>query len=293
MRDVMRPGQTRWSPAQRRRRLAQRLRDLRARDGRPAHELADILGWSKTKITRWENGQITLPKPAEIARLLDVYDVAPDERAEIEVLVDQARQRDWWYPHRHLLDPDYVSYLGLEAEASILRQYSPLRIPELLRTPAYQRHICRAESPDSSDDDLDDLINFHDERRRFMFDGPQPVHLHAIITEAALRRSVGDQEVMRAQLKALLEHSSPDNVVLQVVPDSAGALPLAAPFVMITFLEPTDPEAIYTTSAAGSHWIEDPADIVRVETAYERLVRVSLPVVATRRLIRAYLDALA
>lgn len=284
----------RWSPTLRRRRLARRLAELRAADGRTADAVADVLAVNKSTVSRLEDlRHLTLPKPDLIARLLDAYDADTGTRAEIATLVEQARTRDWWHPYKPLLSPRDIQYLGFEAEASILRVWDPVMLPPLLQTVEYAR-AAREASPRHRDPAaLDVLDAMHAQRVEFLLASREPVHLRVLVGETALRRVVGGPAVMRAQLLYLLELTDTVDLLLQVVRNEAGALPEPRAFTIITFMEVLDPEAIRTVSAAGaSHWVEDRDDMVTIETAWEKLVGMGSPVPATRAFIADLADQL-
>ena len=62
------------SPTVRRRRLAAELRRLRERAHLTGDQVADRLGWSPSKISRYELARTGL-NPAEVEKLLDLYGV--------------------------------------------------------------------------------------------------------------------------------------------------------------------------------------------------------------------------
>lgn len=277
----------RWSPTVRRRRLARTLAALRASDGRAAAEIARVLGVAESTVTRLEDPRhLTLPKPDLIARLLEVYGASDNDHADVSVLVEQARTRDWWHPYKPLLSPWDIQYLGFEAEASILRVWDPVMLPPLLQTVEYARAVREASPRHRDPATLDELDAMHAQRVEFLLSSPEPVHLRVLVGETALRRVVGGPAIMRAQLLHLLELTETVDLLLQVVRNEAGALPEPRAFTIITFMEVLDPEAIRTVSAAGaSHWVEDRGDIVAIETAWETLVGMGSPVPATRTFI--------
>lgn len=286
------PAPPRWSPTLRRRRLANTLADLRARDGRTAAEIAEALGWSESKVTRLEQPKhLLLPKPDEIRRLLEEYSATDEEHDQILTLVHQARARDWWHPYKQLLAPGTVTYLGLEAEASVIRAYEPTVIPTLLQTPAYAEALLRSRGMD--EERASRLVEVHSLRLRWLFDGPSPLHLHILVGEAVLRQQVGGPDVLREQLDYLLAQGRRDNIVIQAVPFTATGLPAVRPFAVLTFMEPTDPEAVCTSSELGDHWLGDEAEQTRLEVAFEELVKVGASRTATRRLIKTLVGELA
>ncbi|MGH3812945.1 MAG: Scr1 family TA system antitoxin-like transcriptional regulator [Pseudonocardiaceae bacterium] len=68
------------------------------------------------------------------------------------------------------------------------------------------------------------------------------MHLDVVINEGALRRVVGGPDVMRGQLRRLVESSELPNVVLRVLPCDAGAHPgVDGSFTVLEFPNPGDP----------------------------------------------------
>jgi hypothetical protein len=82
-------------PSVRARQLAAELRRLRDVATLTGEEAAARLGWSPSKISRIETGQ-TPPTPADLRRVLDVYEVSGTQRERLELLGQSAGQRGWW-----------------------------------------------------------------------------------------------------------------------------------------------------------------------------------------------------
>src|SRR6516225_6143984 len=105
------------SPTVRRRRLAVELRRLRDATGKTADEVGKTLGWSKAKISRYELARSGL-KPADVARLLDYYGVAGNQREQLLALAEEATHRGWWEAYSDVLSEEHLAFIGLEAEAT-------------------------------------------------------------------------------------------------------------------------------------------------------------------------------
>ena len=60
-------------------------------------------------------------------------------------------------------------------------------------------------------------------RQRRLMDPDDPLELVVVVDETALRREVGGVEVMRAQLRHLIEAAALPTVTLQVMPFSVGS----------------------------------------------------------------------
>src|SRR5258708_21886480 len=94
------------SPTVRRRRLAAELRILRENANRSGDAVASALGWSPSKISRYERAKTGL-RPAEVARLLDYYKVRGDKRAALLALAEDAALKGWWEEYANSLPADY------------------------------------------------------------------------------------------------------------------------------------------------------------------------------------------
>ncbi|MDB4872910.1 MAG: transcriptional regulator [Gemmatimonadales bacterium] len=255
------------SPVVRLRRLARVLEDLRAKDGRTAGEVAGALGWAATTITRMENGKMKLPQVRQVEKLLAVYGVAGDEREAVLDLVRAARERGWWHPHSGSLREGYLTYIGLEFEADIIRNYQSQLVPGLLQTEEYARAVITGLRPDMTQDQVEQRVEVRMRRQRLRLPaeahhpaGPEPYgeplsRLWAVIDEAVLRRQVGSPQVMRDQLQHLLTMADLSNVTLQVIPYSVGAHPGTGPFVHLTFGD-LDPELVYADTITGELMVE-------------------------------------
>ncbi|GAA4085024.1 helix-turn-helix transcriptional regulator [Actinomadura miaoliensis] len=272
----------RQSPTVRLRRLARLLRELREADGRSADMIARECGWhSASTLTRMENGKMSKPQVSRVSRLLDVYGVSGEAREEILELVQDARRRGWWHSYP-CLGEQYATYIGLEDEATNLRNFEPLLIPGLLQTPGYARTLITSRAPDLPDDVVDDLVDIRTRRQERLHGGAR---LWAVIGEGALRQVVGGPEVMHAQLRHLHQMAQLPDVHVQVVPFSRGVVPALGPFMILTFDDPDDPEVVYVETPVGDYWVEDPGSVAVFAESYERLVGVGLSTDATLSMI--------
>ncbi|MYV61807.1 helix-turn-helix domain-containing protein, partial [Streptomyces sp. SID4931] len=85
-------------PVVRRRKLGEELRSLRHTSGMTSREVARLLGWHQSKVSRIETGASGVT-PADVSRLLDVYAVCdPQLRSLLEVLAGSAGGggAGWW-----------------------------------------------------------------------------------------------------------------------------------------------------------------------------------------------------
>src|SRR5579859_6456780 len=131
---------TSGSPTVRRRRLAAELSRLRANSGKTAIEVGEALGWSKAKISRYELARSGL-KPADVARLLEYYEVAGSQREQLLALAEEATHRGWWEAYSDVLTEEHLAFIGLEAEATAILEWQISAVPGLLQTEQYAREV--------------------------------------------------------------------------------------------------------------------------------------------------------
>ncbi|MEV5706939.1 helix-turn-helix transcriptional regulator [Actinoallomurus sp. NPDC052274] len=202
------------SPTVRGRKLASELRRLRKDVDLAVEEAAAQLGWSRFKVSRIEKAQ-TKPTIADLRAILDLYGVGNANRAALIELHKNSWRRGWWTDYS---DVFRGSYVALEDDAVTIEEWSPQLIPGLLQTDDYARAVIRASLP-GDEAVVQRRVQARSARRTLLgrTDRTAPTFI-AIIDEAALRRPIGGPEVMRSQLRALLDAARRPNVSLRVMP---------------------------------------------------------------------------
>ncbi|MFB8764499.1 helix-turn-helix domain-containing protein [Nocardiopsis alba] len=200
--------------------LIHRLIELRRGNGLTQEKVARSLEWSHAKLMRYEGGTQVLPK-VDLDALLDLYGVlGSGQGRKLQEIGRKARDKPWWYPHRHALTVEERYYVGLEMGAARIRQCAPALVPGLLRTRDYAHALCSMVDPDGEVDRLVDVLMG---RQGVMLTrNPVPEQVY-VLDEAALRRVVGGREnpgVMVRQLHHLVERSA--SVQLRIIPEEAG-----------------------------------------------------------------------
>jgi transcriptional regulator with XRE-family HTH domain len=257
------------SPSMRRRRLAAELRRLRTGARLPIEEVAGHLKWPASKISRIENRQVGI-STRDLRRLLDLYQVT--DRAYLDELLEMARratERGWWQSYGGVVPTALGNLIGLEAEAATIRTYEPELVPGLLQTPDYARAVIRAGRPGDTAQEIDRRVEVRLERQEVLTSvTPPPPKVSVVLNEGVLARRVGSPEVMRAQLEHLIRDRDRANIVIQILPFSAGEHPaMVGPFTMLTFLDPADPGVVNVENITGSLTLEQPEEL----RAYEEV----------------------
>jgi transcriptional regulator with XRE-family HTH domain len=279
------------NPTLRGRRLALELLRRREAAGLSREEAARQLEWSTSTIFRIETGR-SRPQPGNVRVLLELYGVTGPERDGLIRLSREARQPGWWHSFRDVLPNPYEVYIGLEAGAASIRNFEPVVIPGQLQTEEYARQTLRNGPGELDREDVERLVQVRMERQRILSREARP-RLWAVLDEAVIRRLVGGPEVMREQLRHLIECAEQGKTTLQVVPFGAGAhAGTTGPFVILEFPEATDPDVVYVETLAGDIYLEASSDVDRYTLAFARLLAAALHPDDSVRLVQQAVDTM-
>jgi transcriptional regulator with XRE-family HTH domain len=274
------------SPTVRRRRLRYELRRLRAEHGLTIEQVQDRSGGDikAPSISRWENGERSV-RPTDLRLLLDIYDVDGDQREALLTLARQAKERGWWQSYASAIPEYFQLYLGLEAEASLIREYAAELVPGLLQTAEYGSAFLHAPPAPAGEEELARRVTVRLARQE-RFTGEDPPEYWAVLNEAVIRRPVGGPAVMREQLGRLAEFADLPHVNIQVLPFAAGThSAMEGAFSTLNFPEPSDPGVIYLETQAGSLYLEQPAEIDHYARMFSHLSAKALDPDESRRMI--------
>lgn len=258
------------SPTVRRRRLAAELRKLRAQSEVTQQQAASHLGCTQAKIGRFETAKRS-PSVGDVSALLDFYSVDNAEREPLINLARDARKRGWWHSYSDVLPEWYETYVGLEAEASSIHTYESEAIPGLLQTREYAYAITKSTLFRAHDAEIGRRVDLRIQRQERVT-GDTPLELWAVVGEAALRRPVGGDGVLRRQLEHMLKLGQLANVTLQVMPLDAGAHPAqAGPFVILRYSNHIDPDVVYLETHVGGLYLEREIELTNYATMMDHL----------------------
>ncbi|MET9558846.1 MULTISPECIES: helix-turn-helix domain-containing protein [Streptomyces] len=257
------------NPTVRRRRLGQELRRLRELKGMTAEEVAERLLVSQSKISRLENGRRSISQ-RDVRDLCGVYEV--EDVRIVDSLMQMAkdsRQQGWWHSFG---DIPYSVYIGLETDAASLRVYDPLVVPGLLQTRPYAEALIQGALPEAAAGDIDKRVQVRLRRQERISDLENPLRLWAVLDEAALRRTVGNKQVMIEQLEHLVEMSHVPHVTVQVIPFAMGAHPgVSGQYAILEFPDAADSSVVYIEGVTSDLYLEKANDVQKYSVMYEHL----------------------
>jgi hypothetical protein len=280
-----------YTPTVRGRRLAHELRRIREELKLTVYDTAERTEWDQGKVSRIENAKMRCTT-GEVMELCEAYGIGGDQRAELIQLARDARKQGWWHPYREVLRAGFGDYLAFEAEALSLRAYDIHLIPGLFQTEAYARAVLATEQLMRTTEDMDRAVQARLARQERLTSADNPIHVYQVIEEAALRRIIGDAEMMREQLAHLLEVGKQSNVSLQVVPYRAAAhAALDGAFLLMAF--DGYPNVLYIEHFMGCQYYEKPEETAHGNVVFDHLRASALNAVDSAALIRRVIKEMA
>jgi len=286
--DVPRPS----GPTIARWQLGSQLKAMREAAKITQIQIADVLGCSESKIYKIEAGDVGINR-GDLLVMLDRYKVPEDDQRR-ETALDlqkQGKQRGWWAMYGSLPN-NYAMYVGLEGAATEVRDFELAVVPGLLQTEDYARAIGSAAWPDKPEE-VERRVELRMARQACLTEDP-PLKFWGIVDEGVLHRRTGGSEVMRGQLRHLIELGRQPNVTIQVLPYSEGWHPgTAGSFSILEFPEGVHSPVAYIESQAGDVYLEREDDMRRATLTYTHLQTAALSQAKSRDLIAAIARELA
>lgn len=256
------------SPTVRRRRLARELRRLREDHGLKLSTAAKEASVPQSTLSNIEAAEARRIKPRDIDALADLYGSSDAQRAALQELAQESKEKGWWSKYKDVFGGNALP--DFEVEASMIRMYQCQVIPGLLQTPAYAEAVFRGGGAYSDDEvrrNVDARI-----QRQYTLSRHNPLHLWAVIDEAALHRRVSDPSVMREQLQHLINMAMRHNVNIQILPFHAGMhAALSGSFFLLDFPSELDPSIVYTETSTDSLFVQESASVQRYVTIFSNL----------------------
>lgn len=255
------------------RRLGRFVKPIRLRSGRKPEEIAVLAVCSRQTVHRLETGD-ALPSLGRLSAILGVIGATDEERAYAEQLWQIADAATATIQHADSLTAKYRRFRLDEAEASRERTLDTVIIPGLLQTPDYAAAISRGRK--RLEQGFPEWEHRAGEERRerqaLLMRAPEPLALHALIHEAAVRTIVGGPVVMGAQLDHLLAATELPNVTVQIVPFDYGAHgAMTGPLFLLSFPEEDDPDSVYAESVIGLDTVEKPEDVAGLADIWQAI----------------------
>ncbi|KWX00696.1 XRE family transcriptional regulator [Carbonactinospora thermoautotrophica] len=263
------------------------LANYRKESGLSLSEVSAATGIGRAKLSHMETGRYQ-QYPDDIAAVLKVYGVAQRDIDRLTSLAGRADSKTWWAPWAHVVPDWFKTFVGLEGLAESEFAYEPIVVPGLLQTEAYAQELTRA-SGFVRPDHHERFVSFRLARARRLTE-EEPLRLHAVIGEAALRLHVGTPEIRRAQYEHLLDLADRPNVTVQVLrPENGPHTAVTGKFTIMDFVDVRS--IAYVELLDGAVYVQDPDDVRTYKMAAENLQQVALEPDESVAFIKSLLSA--
>lgn len=270
--------------------LGSQLRRLRDSRGITREAAGYSIRASESKISRMELGRVSF-KARDVEDLLTLYGVTDEaERDSLLGLAREANVAGWWHSYGDVLPGWFQTYIGLEGAASLIRIYEVQFVHGLLQTEDYAHAVVSRGMRGAPAAEIDRRVALRLERQKALVSERAP-GFHAVLDEAALRRPYGGREVMRTQLRHLIEMSERPNITLQVMPFSFGGhAGESGSFTMLRFPESDLSDIVYLEQLTSALYLDKAEEVAQYEKAMVRLHAESPGPEESRDLLRGLLQ---
>lgn len=244
--------------------LGHRLRDLRKDAGLTGRGLATLTGWSSSKISKIEYGKQT-PTEDDIrswCHHCHAVDQTPDLIATVRNI--EAMYTEWRRVLRVSNKRRQEASISLEAQTGLFRWYEPVLVPGILHTAEYATAVMKQvigfyQTPD----DLAEGVAARMQRQHILYKGNH--RFHFILAQQALLTTVGDTEIMLAQLDRLLTFLSLPRIRLGIVSATATYQVPTNQFIMF------DERMVHVETISAELTITQPREISLYTRTFQRL----------------------
>lgn len=273
------------TPSHRRVRLGIALRDAREAAGMTQTEVARAVGRSQAWITKIETAQIVRVRMADLDRLLDAYRIVGGKAEELRrfarspfdqrgVWVDTSHAPAWW-----------SEYQEVERQARVIKAVHLDAHDGLIQSEAYMRRQFELDAAV----DVEEQVRARVARQKALFGQGAPPDCTFVLSEACLRRHMGDPAMMITQIEHLQELSNRSYITILMLPFDARFPASTYGFTLMQFNSDAMGDFVSVEYAVGSATI-DGEDALRIFQRRWELVRsAALGEYDSRRFLRRVL----
>lgn len=241
-------------------RLGRKLREARKVAGYSSHQaLSDAMNCDRSTVTKIETGRLV---PSE--KILRLW----CQLCKVDIELYEPMARLARAAEESSVPPWFENFAAAQRLAHTVRTWHPTVIPGPLQIPDYARPMYEVMGLD--EDRIEELVAARIDMQQIFTRPKQPATLLAVMDEAALRRRIGPDEVMRRQYTHLAELGQHTNVGIQVVPAShacnaghVGAFTIAS--------IPGAPDVLLSEASVRDVTSDDPSELVQAHAIFDRV----------------------
>ena len=280
------------------RRLGKQIRRLRDDSQLNQEKLVELMNAdqprqrciSASHLSRVESG-IARINSEHLERIITVLDVGAEHAQKLDELRRRADERGWWQEYSDIVTEAVEMLVEIGEDASTARSYDNVYVQGLLQTRAYAETLIGNDRAFVSPINVDRMADLRMRRQqRLDEDGFQG--LTAVLAEGVIRTLVGSRDIMREQLRHLIEVTQRYPVTIHILPFSAGALPGTDNFVIFEFPHELDAEVVYVDSDTAQRIYEERNPVRQYTYIFDAALAQALPARESQDLIRAVMEEL-
>lgn len=280
--------QVTFGPQVARRVLRYELDRLCEQAGKTHAQAGERLGMSRVGFTHLVSGKNLPSRPAievlmdffgrpdripAMLELLAVAKLKPDQQGTVQQPAEASSSMN-----------DFELFVGLEAFATSIEVFEPMIVNGLLQTSAYARELIAYHASITMGVNIEDSLSLRMRRQSVIKREETPAELWCVVEEQALRRPVGDAEVMAGQLDYLLEMTQRPNINFQVIPQAVGVHPsLKGAFFLLRFED--DWRVAYEETRRSAYYYDSPEAVEEYGKVMNHLRHLALSPKRSRTLI--------
>lgn len=197
-------------------------------------DLAGLLAWSPSKVSRLVSGK-RCASPEDVSAVLAVGGIVGPKRLELLEMARHATERGWWQDFGDRLPVELQTLSDHEDSALTITNFENTVVPGLLQTPEYARALISA-TPSTPESEVDDRVEARCHRQRIL-DRQFPARFSFFFDEYAIRRVGPGGKIMSDQVHHLLRISVRPFIEIRVIPESMGFHAGHKPFQLMEFTE--------------------------------------------------------
>ncbi|MGH3906908.1 MAG: helix-turn-helix domain-containing protein [Pseudonocardiaceae bacterium] len=280
------------------RRLGKQIRRLREDAQLTQEKLVELMNTDQPRqrcvsaayLSRVESGlgRIT---PEHLHRIGTVLDIGTEQSQKFDDLRRRADEPGWWQEYSDIVSEPVEMLVEIGEDAISAHSYDNVYVQGLLQTRAYAETLIGNARAFVSPINVDRMADLRMRRQqRLGEDGFQG--MVAVLAEGIIRTIVGGRDVMREQLRHLIEVTQQYPVTIHILPFTAGALPGTDNFVIFGFPHELDGEMVYVDSDTAQRIYEDRNPVRQYTYIFDAALAQALSARESQDLIRAVMEEL-
>jgi transcriptional regulator with XRE-family HTH domain len=245
---------------------------------------------SASHLSRVESGIARLT-PEHLERIATVLNVGAKQAKKLDELRRRADETGWWQEYSDIVTEAVEMLVEIGEDSTSVRSYDNVFVQGLLQTRAYAEAVIGSGRAFVAPINVDRMAELR-MRRQQRLGEPDFQGLVAVMTESVIRTLVGGRDVMREQLRHLIEVTQEHPVTIHILPFSAGALPGSDNFVIFEFPHELDGEVVYVDSDTAQRIYEDRHPVRQCTYTFHAALAQALPARESQDLIREIMEEL-